>query len=98
MDFNTRLVRVDFYFMTRAMKIKRSSDLTVFTLYRKGLFYKYYNEDAMLFVEPGKRFKISSKLIKSVESNVRSIGQLILTYRPLIAFAKMWIQELSVVR
>ncbi len=34
--------------MTVLQKITRSKDPAVFTLYREGLFYKCYNEDAMV--------------------------------------------------
>jgi hypothetical protein len=37
--------------MTIAEKIKYSADRTVFTLFKEGLFYKCYNEDAMVFMK-----------------------------------------------
>jgi hypothetical protein len=36
--------------MTIAEKVTQSANSTLFTLYKEGLFYKCYNEDAMLFV------------------------------------------------
>jgi hypothetical protein len=52
--------------MTIAEKIKYSADRTKFTLYKEGLFYKCYNEDAMVFVQKIKEYKVSSKFVKSV--------------------------------
>ena len=52
--------------MTLLEKTESSADITRFTLYREGLFYKCYNEDAMVFVKEVKEYKISSKFVKSV--------------------------------
>jgi len=60
--------------MTIAEKIQCSADKTQFTLYKEGLFYKCYNEDAMVFVSNVREYKVSSKYIKSVGTTVYSIG------------------------
>jgi len=60
--------------MTIAEKIQYSSDKTKFTLFKEGLFYKCYNEDAMVFVQNVKKYKVSVKFVKSVGANVYSIG------------------------
>lgn len=46
----------------------------MFTLYREGLFYKCYNEDAMVFYQRIKPFKITSKYVKRAGSMVLSLG------------------------
>lgn len=60
--------------MTIAEKIEISADKTKFTLFKEGLFYKCYNEDAMIFVQKVKAYKVSAKFVKRVEANVYSIG------------------------
>lgn len=60
--------------MTIAEKIKYSADRTKFTLYKEGLFYKCYNEDAMVFVQRVRAYKISSKFVKSIGAEVLSLG------------------------
>lgn len=60
--------------MTIAEKTQVSSDKTRFTFFKEGLFYKCYNEDAMVFVQKIKEYKVSSKFVKSVGSAVLSLG------------------------
>jgi hypothetical protein len=60
--------------MTIAEKIKQSEDATLFTLYREGIFYKCYNEDAMVFSKCVKAYKISIKFVKNVGVEVMSLG------------------------
>lgn len=60
--------------MTIKEKIAFSSDVRRFTLFKEGLFYKCYNEDAMLFVQKVKEYKVSSKYVKATLSNVYSVG------------------------
>ena len=60
--------------MTIAEKIQCSVDKTIFTLFKEGVFYKCYNEDAMIFVQNVKKYKVSAKFVKSVGANVYSIG------------------------
>jgi hypothetical protein len=60
--------------MTIVEKITKSGDNTIFTLYREGLFYKCYNEDAMGFVLKVREYKVNSKFVKSVGAEVLSMG------------------------
>lgn len=60
--------------MTLKEKINHSAKLTQFILFKEGLFYKCYNEDAMVFVKNVKEYKVSEKFVKSVGANVYSIG------------------------
>ena len=59
--------------MTISEKIVNSANHTRFTLYKEGLFYKCYNEDAMVFVKNVKDYKVSEKFVKSVGAEVYSI-------------------------
>jgi hypothetical protein len=60
--------------MTIAEKVSQSANSALFTLYKEGLFYKCYNEDAMLFVKKVRAFKVSVKFVKSVREKVFGIG------------------------
>jgi hypothetical protein len=60
--------------MTVLGKTQKSSENKVFTLHKEGLFYKCYNENAMLFAEKVKKYKISTKQVKSVGAAVLSLG------------------------
>ena len=60
--------------MTLLEKTQISADKTIFTLFKEGLFYKCYNEDAMVFEKKIKKYKVSSKFVKSVGTDVLSMG------------------------
>ena len=46
-----------------------------FTLYKEGIFYKCYNEDAILFVHHKvKEYKVNLKFVKSLGSDLFSLG------------------------
>jgi hypothetical protein len=60
--------------MTIAKKIQCSADKTKLTLFKEGLFYKVYNEDAMVFAQQVKNYKVSTKFVKCVGENVLSLG------------------------
>ena len=60
--------------MTTAEKIALAKSNNYFTLFKEGLFYKCYNEDAMVFVKNVKEYKVSEKFVKSVGAEVYSIG------------------------
>jgi hypothetical protein len=60
--------------MTIIQKIEISAHITNFTLFKEGLFYKCYNEDAMVFVEKVRQYKVNAKFVKSVGKIVYSIG------------------------
>jgi len=55
-------------------KIALSKQADNLTLHLEGIFYKCYNEDAMVFVEHIKLYKVLSKFIKSAGQEVLSIG------------------------
>jgi hypothetical protein len=60
--------------MTIAEKVNQSANGTLFTVHKEGLFYKCYNEDAMVFVQKVRKYKVSSKFVKATISNLHSIG------------------------
>lgn len=60
--------------MTIAEKVKQAATSIIFTLCKEGIFYKYYNEDAMVFVLMVKQYKVNSKHVKSVDGDVLSFG------------------------
>jgi len=60
--------------MTTAEKIQCSADKSQFTLYKEGIFYKCYNEDAMVFSKFVRASKISIKFVKNVGVKVMSLG------------------------
>ena len=51
--------------MTISEKIDNSANHTRFTLYKEGLFYKCYNEDAMVFVKNIREYKVSKNFEES---------------------------------
>lgn len=55
-------------------KIEISANPTKFTLFKEGMFYKCYNEDAMVFYKNIKEYKISAKYVKALKSTVLSLG------------------------
>ena len=60
--------------MTLLEKVNNSANIQAFTMYKEGLFYKCYNEDAMVFSKRVKAYKVSSKYVKSVGAEVLSLG------------------------
>jgi len=60
--------------MTIAEKIQCSVDKTIFTLFKEGVFYKCYNEDAMVFAQKVKAYKVSCKYVKNIDAEVLSLG------------------------
>ncbi len=60
--------------MTLLEKITQIKNPKTFTLFREGIFYKCYNEDAMLFTQHVKAYRINVKYIKSTDSKVLSTG------------------------
>jgi len=60
--------------MTIAEKVNQSANGTLFTVHKEGLFYKCYNEDAMVFVQKVKAYKVTAKFVKSVGAEVLSLG------------------------
>jgi hypothetical protein len=60
--------------MTIVEKIESAKSNKYLTLFKEGLFYKCYNQNAMVFVSKVKNYKVSSKYIKSVGEDVYSVG------------------------
>jgi len=60
--------------MTIVEKIEYATDKKIVTFFKEGLFYKCYNEDAMVFVQRVKEYKVNSKFVKSIGNNVLSLG------------------------
>jgi hypothetical protein len=60
--------------ITRQDKINSSVQVHMFTLYKEGLFYRCYNEDAMLFVTKVKEYKVTSRFIKTLNNYLYCVG------------------------
>jgi hypothetical protein len=45
--------------MTQAEKVNQSANGILFTLHKEGLFYKCYNEDAVVYVKRVKKYKVT---------------------------------------
>ena len=45
--------------MTLAEKVNQSANGTLFTVHKEGLFYKCYNEDAVVYVKKVKNYKVT---------------------------------------
>jgi hypothetical protein len=59
--------------MTLKEKINHSAKLTQFILFKEGLFYKCYNEDAMVFVKNVKDYQGCKRCIRYYSQKIRSI-------------------------
>jgi hypothetical protein len=55
-------------------KLENSADIKRFSLFKEGMFYKCYNEDAMVFAKYVKPYRVSAKYVKIVASEVLSLG------------------------
>lgn len=55
-------------------KLQCSSNIRTLKLFKEGLFYKCYNQDAMVFAKLVKPYRVSVKYIKSVGAEVLSLG------------------------
>ena len=60
--------------MTISEKIQCSADKRIFTLFKVGLFYKCSNEDAMVFAQKVRAYKVSSKYLKNIDAEVLSLS------------------------
>ena len=60
--------------MTTHEKVQISSDTTKLTLFKEGMFYKCYNEDAMVFTQHVKAYKLLRKFVKTIGAELVSIG------------------------
>jgi hypothetical protein len=62
-----------FFEMTIIEKCTKSASDNLFTLYREGLFYKCYNQDAMIFFKYVKTFKVTAKFPKIKQIIVKTV-------------------------
>ena len=60
--------------MNTLEKIDRATNLTRLCLHKEGIFYKLYNQHAMLFTDNVKALKVKVKFIKVVNQEVYSCG------------------------
>ena len=60
--------------MNTREKIDRAADTTVLCLHKEGIFYKLYNQHAMLFTQYIKPLKVKARFIKTVNQQVYSCG------------------------
>ncbi len=60
--------------MTMQEKINFSAQPKKVYLFKEGLFYKLYNQNAMWFTNHIKAYNVNSKFVKTVKQNVYSIG------------------------
>ena len=60
--------------MNTREKIDRAADTAVLCLHKEGIFYKLYNQHAMLFTQNIKQLKVKARFIKTVNQQVYSCG------------------------
>jgi hypothetical protein len=60
--------------MNSREKIDRATNTARLCLYKEGIFYKLYNQHAMLFVQNIKPLKVTAKFVKVVNQHVYSVG------------------------
>lgn len=60
--------------MTIQEKINFAAQPYKLFLFKEGMFYKLYNQNAMWFVDQIKAYKVNNKFVKTVNQNVYSIG------------------------
>lgn len=60
--------------MTIVEKIDSAKSNKYFILFKKGLFDKCYNQNAMVFVSKLKNYKVILKYVKSVGEDVYNVG------------------------
>lgn len=60
--------------MTIKEKINLAAQPNMLYLFKEGMFYKVYNQNAMWFVNFIKPYKVAIKYIKNIQKNVYSIG------------------------
>ena len=60
--------------MTIKQKIELAVQPNKLYLFKEGMFYKLYNQNAMWFVQNVKPYKVTKKFVKTVNQNVYSIG------------------------
>jgi len=60
--------------MTIKQKIELAAQPNKLYLFKEGMFYKLYNQNAMWFVQSEKPYKVTKKFLKTVNQDVYSIG------------------------
>lgn len=60
--------------MTIQEKINFAAQPNIVFLFKEGLFYKLYNQNAMWFINHIKPYKVTVKFVKKVNQNVFTIG------------------------
>lgn len=60
--------------MNTSEKIDKALNPAILCLHKEGIFYKLYNQHAMLFIQNIKPLKITVKFIKTVNQHVYSAG------------------------
>lgn len=60
--------------MNTKEKIDMAANTDEICLHKEGIFYKLYNQDAMLFTQNIKALKVKAKFIKAVNQVVYSCG------------------------
>ena len=60
--------------MTLLEKVKSSAKSKIISLCKEGLFYKCYNEDAMVFAKKVKMYNVNARFVKNVGAEVLSLG------------------------
>jgi len=60
--------------MTVQEKISLTAQSNKLVMFKEGMFYKLYNQNAMWFVHQIKPYKVTKKFVKIVNQDVYSIG------------------------
>ena len=60
--------------MNTREKIAGAANTAVLCLHKEGIFYKLYNQHAMLFIQNIKELKVKVRFIKAVNQHVYSSG------------------------
>jgi len=60
--------------MTLKEKVTLAAQPNRMYLFKEGMFYKAYNQNAMWFVQQIKRYNVTVKYIKNIQQEVFSIG------------------------
>lgn len=60
--------------MNTQEKIDKAANSAILCLHKEGIFYKLYNQHAMLFTQNIKALKVTVKFIKAVDQHVYSGG------------------------
>ncbi len=81
--------------MTLKEKVTLAAQPNRLYLFKEGVFYKAYNQNAMWFVQQIKRYNVTVKYIKKIQQEVFSIGFPI-TYLNTLNLKPFTLQEILV--